>query len=778
MGVISTQGFSFKLIANGTQLDLFDDEEILVSDNITGLFDIGVLPSDFTRQITVPGTKVNNAFFEHVYDISIVNPYLFATNTKVPCYLDFDGIYLADGYLQLNQVNVIGNKFIDSYEVTIFGGLSSFARDINRNFLTDLSTLSKYNHTASYEAISQSWNGGLFGGDIVYPLADYGSGYQFTQGQYQTFGMNTTNGALTVQNFKPAIRAKAVLDAIFEEAGYTYTSTFLEPYNDLPTVFTVTNNGSGNYVINGESNPTLTLAAGKTYTFNVNATGHPFWIKTTNSTGSVNAYNIGVTNNGTASGSITFTVPYPAPSSLYYNCQFHASMAGGIDVVKSVIDDVYMNCNHSLKYPEFAGIDLETYGQIKVGAVSGSTDIALPSDTFVSLPWSNALSDPQRFWNNNAYRVEKKTNLRGILNLNLNVSCSVNNMPGTFSANGTFQIQMIETGSSTAYSLRALQSYIIFFDQLQQSRTGGINTTYELQTEFVLDSIPAGNYYFQIKQRPNFASPTVQPTVTMDPDETTKSYIQITEVNQAADGRVMDIPSNMPYGTNGIKQIDFLTGLQKKFNLVIYPNKTKSSQFIIETFNDWYKIGEVKDFNKYINLDKKIAFIPANNLAVNELNFTDTLDTDYISQQFSKEANREYGKQYNIDTTNFFSQGKFEVKTTFGNGPLLRIPGTGLSGSVSGLDPAQTQFSIGTYKVSQESSAALVCDDFSTVAYYQLYTSTGTLQSGLIAYTDPYGNTPVTAFNYMVQGTGGGGYEVYSLNSITGQIGYGTGYFC
>ena len=672
MGIISTQGFRFKLIANGTQLDLFDDEEILISDNITGLFDIGVLPSDFTRQITVPGTKVNNAFFEHVYDISIVNPYLFATNVKVPCYLDFDGIYLADGYLQLNQVNVIGNKFIDSYEVTIFGGLSSFARDINRNFLTDLSTLSQYNHTASYEAISQSWNGGLFGGDIVYPLADYGTGYQFTQGSLQTFGINTFNGALTVQNFKPAIRAKVVLDAIFQEAGYTYTSAFID---------------------------------------------------------------------------------------------------------SGVLDDVYMNCNHSLKYPEFSGVDLETYGQIKVGAVSGSTDINLPSGSFVTLPWSNALSDPQGFWNNNAYRVEKKTNLQGVLNLNLNVSCSVNNIPGTFSANGTFQIQMIETGSSTAYGLTALQSYIVFFDELQQSRTGGINTTYELQTQFKLNTIPAGNYYFQIRQSPNSATPPL-PLVTMDPGETTKSYIQIKQVDQAADGRVLDIPSNMPYGTNGIKQIDFLIGLQKKFNLVIYPNKTKSSEFIIETFNDWYKTGEVKDFNKYINLDKKIAFIPANNLAVNELNFTDTLDGDYISQQFSKEANREYGKQYNIDTTNFFSQGKFEVKTTFGNGPLLRIPGTGLSGSVSGLDPAQTQYSIGTYKVSQESSAALVCDDFSTVAYYQLYTSTGTLQSGLIAYTDPYGNSPVTGFNYMVQGTGGGGYEVYSLNSITGQIGYGTGYFC
>jgi len=66
MGVTSTQGFAFKLVANGVQLDLFADEEIFLSDNVTGLFDVGVLPADFTRQITVPGTKKNNAFFEHV----------------------------------------------------------------------------------------------------------------------------------------------------------------------------------------------------------------------------------------------------------------------------------------------------------------------------------------------------------------------------------------------------------------------------------------------------------------------------------------------------------------------------------------------------------------------------------------------------------------------------------------------------------------------------------------------------------------------------------------
>ncbi len=45
----------------------------------------------------------------------------------------------------------------------------------------------------------------------------------------------------------------------------------------------------------------------------------------------------------------------------------------------------------------------------------------------------------------------------------------------------------------------------------------------------------------------------------------------------------------------------------KKFNLIIYPNKIRANEFVIETFNDWYKRGEVKDFNRYINLDKTIS---------------------------------------------------------------------------------------------------------------------------------------------------------------------------
>ena len=53
-----------------------------------------------------------------------------------------------------------------------------------------------------------------------------------------------------------------------------------------------------------------------------------------------------------------------------------------------------------------------------------------------------------------------------------------------------------------------------------------------------------------------------------------KQHLNVTKVNQAGDGRVMNIPLNMPFGTQGIKQIDFLTSIQKKFNLVNYAKRT------------------------------------------------------------------------------------------------------------------------------------------------------------------------------------------------------------
>lgn len=114
------------------------------------------------------------------------------------------------------------------------------------------------------------------------------------------------------------------------------TSTDKEIY----TQFDITNNGSSAYQFaatgigftQATDNPTLYLTKGKNYHFSVNASSHPFYIKTVNSTGVGNSYNDGVVNNGAEVGIVTFKVPYDAPDILHYNCQYHSGMHGEIRV--------------------------------------------------------------------------------------------------------------------------------------------------------------------------------------------------------------------------------------------------------------------------------------------------------------------------------------------------------------------------------------------------------------------------------------------------------------
>ncbi|HVJ16958.1 MAG TPA: hypothetical protein VM686_16065, partial [Polyangiaceae bacterium] len=95
----------------------------------------------------------------------------------------------------------------------------------------------------------------------------------------------------------------------------------------------VTNVGLTAYDIDGENNPDLTLCRGNTYTFQVDALGHPFFIKTEPGIGEANQFTDGVTNNGEDNGDVEFAVPNDAPDELHYNCGVHAAMTGTLTIV-------------------------------------------------------------------------------------------------------------------------------------------------------------------------------------------------------------------------------------------------------------------------------------------------------------------------------------------------------------------------------------------------------------------------------------------------------------
>lgn len=143
-----------------------------------------------------------------------------------------------------------------------------------------------------------------------------------TAGANGTNGTNGTNGATGATG----------------AAGTNGATGATGPAGSVVRIFTASPSGGSvdwlidavsDYVGGDNSDPVLTLHRGMTYQFVVTG-GHPFRISTT--VGGA-GFPVGVTNNDTGSGTVTFKVPMDAPSSIVYYCMAHpGTMFGTINI--------------------------------------------------------------------------------------------------------------------------------------------------------------------------------------------------------------------------------------------------------------------------------------------------------------------------------------------------------------------------------------------------------------------------------------------------------------
>ena len=112
-----------------------------------------------------------------------------------------------------------------------------------------------------------------------------------------------------------------------------------------PKTFTisVTNIGGSHYVFNGSDraadhvdaqDPVINVNVGDTLVFSFNISGsHPFWVKTSPTTGTGNGVTTGtITNNGQQSSNLTWDTNGVTAGTYYYICQIHSSMSNSIIV--------------------------------------------------------------------------------------------------------------------------------------------------------------------------------------------------------------------------------------------------------------------------------------------------------------------------------------------------------------------------------------------------------------------------------------------------------------
>ena len=164
-------------------------------------------------------------------------------------------------------------------------------------------------------------------------------------------------------------------------------------------------------------------------------------------------------------------------------------------------------------------------------------------------------------------------------------------------------------------------------------------------------------------------------TLNLDGDNTISpqsTWWQVLDITDPTSGQTVDVEANMPE----MKQIDFVSGLQKMFNLVFIPDRNNPKKLYIEPFNDYLAAGIKKDWTNKIDLSKDITIAPTTDLQSRRYDWTHSNGKDLVNDLVFKNASRVYGRYRVDDPENDFASGTKEIKSPFAPHVASYIPGT------------------------------------------------------------------------------------------------------
>jgi hypothetical protein len=150
--------------------------------------------------------------------------------------------------------------------------------------------------------------------------------------------------------------------------------------------------------------------------------------------------------------------------------------------------------------------------------------------------------------------------------------------------------------------------------------------------------------------------------------------LRIYDMTEPFNGQTVSLSANAP----DIKQMDYLTSLQKMFNLVFVADKLNPKKITIEPFKDYNSGGQIKDWTELLDYGKDVVIKPTTDIQAKEYEWTYSEGKDYVNKFYKDNADRIYGRYLIEDGENDFSTGSKKVQPKFGAFPLSPVQGTGL----------------------------------------------------------------------------------------------------
>lgn len=210
-------------------LDVKEGTAFPLNFQVGDIRDVSQRKGNFSKTITLTGSKNNNNLLNHYYDVNIVEG-TFNINAITTCAVIQDGIpIMEDCSMQLT--GVLKSQVTDgyeeqvTYEVLVKDSKADFFTAIANKELTDID-FSDFNHMYNALQVVNRFSNTVANG-------------------FKYFLPASNNGVYSTNEFKPAIFAKTYFDRIFEDAGFTYTWPTLS-YDRFDKLFIPYNGGVDN----------------------------------------------------------------------------------------------------------------------------------------------------------------------------------------------------------------------------------------------------------------------------------------------------------------------------------------------------------------------------------------------------------------------------------------------------------------------------------------------------------------------------------------------------
>ena len=306
LAVKATNGYS--------DLEGFANEPVNFALQFSDLENIQSPTASFSQSFTIPLSKLNEGRFGDISDPQYIPVGSSNTDGRTTLFKQRFQAALVNkdspvikGYIQIKSIkNTDGRKDV---ECVFFAEALDIAKAVGDKMLTDLN-LSAYDHELNLNNIQISWLGTLSSGDIRYGLIDKGFNWNAENPPW------TSTDGIQQGDLTPFIRAKALVDQIFTDAGLTYVSDFFDTA-DFGNIYLPAYNG--NATINVADQEDQTAAAG----LNGDISG-TFSLGVLTMVDTISGA-VDASDNWTNSPGHKYTCPYTGYYDVKFNCKWEKS---------------------------------------------------------------------------------------------------------------------------------------------------------------------------------------------------------------------------------------------------------------------------------------------------------------------------------------------------------------------------------------------------------------------------------------------------------------------